>query len=413
MKSTAALLALMLSASAAPALAQTSAAAAQPNASGQPAAQPPAPTPSKGARKALVALQTAIQAKDVAAYPAALAAAQAVATTNEDRFLIAQMQLTKAVGEKDDAGTVAAINAIAGTGVLDSATVTSLLIGAGATQYTAKQYDQAAASFERALSLSPGNSEATVNLAETRFAQGRKAEAVPLLQKVIAADLAAGRKPEEAIYRRSFGIAYDSRLPASIDIARQWVVSYPSAASWRNALASYQNLNKPGTEQLINLMRLMRATGALDSAIDISLYATAAFDQGNFTEAQAVVDEGLAKQTVTANDRLVKEILDALKAKPKATAADLETAAKDAKTAAAFVRIGDRYFGLGNYAKAVELYRMAEGKAGADANLINMHLGMALARSGDKAGALEALKKVTGPSAPVAQFWTIYVNQAA
>ena len=412
MKSTAVLLALLLSASATPALAQGSS-AAQPNASGQPAAQAPVATPSKGARKALVALQTAVQAKDLAAYPGALAAAQAAATTNEDRFLIAQLQLNKAVGEKDDVATAAAINAIAETGVLDNATVASLLIGAGASYYSAKQYDQAAASFERALSLAPGNSEATVNLAETRFAQGRKAEAVPLLQKVIAADLAAGRKPDEAIYRRAFGIAYDSRLPASTDIARQWVVSYPSATSWRNAIASYQNLNKPGTEQLINLMRLMRATGALDNPIDISLYATAAFDQGNFSEAQAVVDEGLAKQTVKANDRLVKEILDALKAKPKATAADLETAAKDAKTAASFIRIGDRHFGMGNYAKAIELYRKAEGQAGADANLLNMHLGMALARSGDKAGALEAFKKVTGPSAPVAQFWTIYVNQVA
>lgn len=423
MKSTAALLALLLSATATPALAQYETppptASAPPKAQpaaprkGQPPAEAKGPRPSKGAQKALIELNRVIQAKEVAAYPAALAAAQAVATTNEDRFLIAQMQLSKAVAEKDDATMVAAINDIAGTDVLDSATVASLLIGAGASQYTAKQYDQAAASFERALSLAPGNSEATVNLAETRFAQGRKAEAVPLLQRVIAADLAAGRKPEEAIYRRAFGIAYDSRLPASVDIARQWVVSYPSPASWRNALASYQNLNRPGTEHLLNLMRLMRATGTLDSAIDVNLYASAAFDAGNYSEAQTVVDEALAKQTVSANDRLVKEVVDALKAKPKATAADLETAVKDAKTAAAYVRIGDRYFGLGNYAKAIELYRAAEGKAGADANLINMHLGMALARSGDKAGALEAFKKVTGPSAPVAQYWTIYVNQAA
>ena len=412
MKPTAALLALLLSAAATPAFAQNESAGAQP-AAAKPGAEAKGPLPSKGAQKSLIALQKVIQAKDAAAYPAALAAAQAAATTNEDRYLIAQMQLSKGLADKDNAAMAAAVDAIATTGVLDSATVADLFIGIGAEQYKAKQFDLAAASFERGLALAPGNTEAMANLAETRFAQGRKEQAVPLLQKLIATDLAAGRKPREAVYRRAFAIAHSARLPASADISRQWLVSYPSTTSWRNALATYQNLNKPGTEQLLNLMRLMRAAGVLDNAIDISLYATAAFDQGNYSEAQTVVDEALAKQTVSANDRLVKEVVDALKAKPKATAADLETAVKDAKTAAAYVRIGDRYFGLGNYAKAIELYRAAEGKAGADANLINMHLGMALARSGDKAGALEAFKKVTGPSAPVAQYWTIYVNQAA
>ena len=68
---------------------------------------------------------------------------------------------------------------------------------------------------------------------------------------------------------------------------------------------------------------------------------------------------------------------------------------------------------MGDYAKAVELYRQAEGQAGVDANLVNMHLGMALARSGDKAGAAAAFKKVSGPNAQIAQYWTIYLNQAA
>lgn len=419
MKSTFALLALMLTAGAAPALAQYRAPSRPSEAPPSAAEETPqagnakALRPSKGAQKALIELQKVIQANNVAAYPAALAAAKAAASTNEDRYLIAQMQLKKALADKDDATMAAAINDIAATGVLDTPRTVNLLIGAGAALYTAKQYDQAAASFERALSLAPANRDATLNLAEARLAQGRKAEAAPLLQKVIAADLAAGRKPEEAIYRRAFGIAYDSRLPASVDIARQWVVSYPSPASWRNALAVYQNLNKLGTEQLLNLMRLMRAAGALANAVDVSLYATAAFDQGNYSEAQAVIDEALAKQTVNADDRLIKELLAALNGKPKATVADLEIATKDAKTAAAFVRIGDRYFGLGNYAKAIELYRMAEGTAGADADLVNMHLGMALARSGDKAGGLSAFKKVTGPDAPIAQYWTLYVNQGA
>jgi hypothetical protein len=38
---------------------------------------------------------------------------------------------------------------------------------------------------------------------------------------------------------------------------------------------------------------------------------------------------------------------------------------------------------------------------------------MALARQGDKAGAITALNSVTGPRADIAKYWLIYVNQKA
>ena len=48
---------------------------------------------------------------------------------------------------------------------------------------------------------------------------------------------------------------------------------------------------------------------------------------------------------------------------------------------------------MGNYAKAAELYRVALAKPGVDADVANLHLGMALARAGDKAGATAALQR--------------------
>jgi len=102
-----------------------------------------------------------------------------------------------------------------------------------------------------------------------------------------------------------------------------------------------------------------------------------------------------------------------LKAKPKATAADLAEATKTAQSGMALLRIGDRYYAMGDYAKAVELYRSSMGKAGVDKDIANLHVGMALARSGDKAGATTALTAVTGPMADVAKYWLAYVNQKA
>jgi uncharacterized protein HemY len=156
----------------------------------------------------------------------------------------------------------------------------------------------------------------------------------------------------------------------------------------------------------------MRAAGALRTGGDYSLDATAPAEQGNVAEAQAVINEGLAAKAVDTSNPLVRDIVNGLKEKPKATAADLVAAAKTATTGTTMIGIGDRYYGIGQYAQAAEMYRLAISKGG-DKDRANLHLGMALARAGDKAGALAALNAVGGAQADVAKYWLIYVQRQA
>jgi predicted Zn-dependent protease len=96
--------------------------------------------------------------------------------------------------------------------------------------------------------------------------------------------------------------------------------------------------------------------------------------------------------------------------------ASLPQLAAEAKAGAAArlaVRTADAYYGYGDFAQAAELYRAALTKTGADPNLINLRLGMALARAGDKAGATAALNAVTGPRAELAKFWLVYLATRA
>ena len=57
--------------------------------------------------------------------------------------------------------------------------------------------------------------------------------------------------------------------------------------------------------------------------------------------------------------------------------------------------------------KAAELYQLALAKPGADASLINLRLGMALAKAGRGPEAEAVLAKVDGPRKPIAQLWTL------
>jgi tetratricopeptide (TPR) repeat protein len=366
---------------------------------------------SEKAAPALQALQTAVNANDVANIPAKLAAAKAVAKSKDEIFFVAQLQMKAALAAKDNAATAAAVDAIAASGYLDPAKVADLYSALGVSLYNAKQYDLAASAFERSSSLSPNNPAPLKLLAETRNAQGRAPDAAAALSRVFQLSTAAGQKPEEDLYKRAVSIAYGANLPSAVDLARQWAAAYPNPQSWRNSIAIYRNLNHPDVEGTLDLLRLMQATGALTSGSDYSLFASAASEQGNYNEAQAVIDAGIAAKLIDPASPQYRDVVNGVKSKAKATAADLAVASKTAANGTALLRIGDRYYAMGQYDKAVELYRMAMGKPGVDPAVANLHIGMALARSGDKAGATAALNAVTGPRSDIAKYWLIYVQQ--
>jgi len=250
-------------------------------------------------------------------------------------------------------------------------------------------------------------------LGESQNAQGQKAEAVASFQRAIQLGAASGTKPREEMYKRAVGLAYNAKAPAAVELGRQWIAAYPGPDSWKNGIAIYRNLNTPDVEGTLDLLRLMQATGALTSAADYNLYATAAAEQSNYTEAQAAIDAGVAAKIVDPANPMFRDTVAGLKAKQKLTAAGLAEAAAAAKTGAQLVHVGDAAYGMGQYAKAAELYRQGIAKGPADANVANLHLGMALARAGDKAGATAAFNAVTGPRAEIAKYWLLYLQTHA
>ena len=367
---------------------------------------------SKQAGKVIIDLQKSVQANDAANIPAKLAAAKAVATSPDDKFAIGQLHRQAATAANDLAGIAEATDYIAASGYLTGDVVASLYNSAGIKYFNAKDYARSVTMFEKAAAADPKSFEAMRLLGEAKNSLGQGAEAVGLMQRSLQIAVAAGHKPPEADFKRAVSVAYNAKMPAAVDLGRMWVKTYPNAESWRNAVAIYRNMMRPGVQASLDLLRLARAAGGLATTGDYSLYATAAADQGNFAEAQSVIDEGMAAQRIKTGDAVIRDTIAGLKTKPKAGAAELNASAKAAQSGSSLIKIGDRFYGIGDYARAAELYREAIAKGGADADLANLHLGMALARSGDKAGAAAALKKVGGAQAEIAKYWLIYVGAA-
>ena len=372
-------------------------------------AQNSGPQPSNKARKAIVDLQTAVNANDAANIPAKLAAANALASTKEDRYWIARLQLKAAVATNNVAGEAAAVDALAASGLVATPEMANFYGAIGAEYYKSKQYDQAVSYFQKQQQLVPGNIDPLVNIAEIRASQGRSADAVGTLQQVIQASSAGGKKPQEAVYRRALALAYDGKLPNTMDIAKQWVTAYPSDTSWHDTISIYRNLHPGDSPTLIDIFRLASATNSMQEGADYEIYAAKTAEAANYGEAKAVVDAGIAAGKIKASNATIASVIAASKGKVP-TEADLAAAEKGAAIPTAYLRVGDRYYGAGNYAKAATLYRQALAK-GSDANTTNLRLGEALARSGDKAGATSALNAVTGPQADIAKLWLLYVQR--
>src|SRR3954452_8150397 len=109
--------------------------------------------PSGKALKAIVDLQAAVNKNDTANIPAKVAAAQAVATTKEDRYLIAQLQLKAALASKDNAAMRTAIDGVAASGYVSAPDVAQLYLSLGGTYYNNKQFEAAASAFQAGLAL--------------------------------------------------------------------------------------------------------------------------------------------------------------------------------------------------------------------------------------------------------------------
>ena len=355
----------------------------------------------------------AVEANDTATAPAKIAALHAAATTPEEHYLASQVQLKLASVTKNEAEIGAAVDAMIATGVVPPANLPSAYLTQGKVRYNQKKYAEAAASFEKVLQLDPNNQEAKNLIAQSRSVNATPAESVAMLQQTIAQQSAGGAKAPEELYKRAVSTAYKAKLRTTPEISRQWVAAYPNPTNWSDAIRIYRNMNNVDDAGTLDLLRLARAANALKGEADYDRYAYAALTRGYPGEARMVLEEGIKAGAVDPNKSPFKEMIPQAKAKSAGEAATLDSAAKAAiasGTAKAALATGDLLYGYGEYARAAEVYRAALKKPGVDTSMANLHLGMALARAGDKAGATAALQAVSGARTEIAKYWLTYVS---
>jgi tetratricopeptide (TPR) repeat protein len=248
----------------------------------------------------------------------------------------------------------------------------------------------------------------------------KPAEAVQLVTRAIDIKRAAGQAVDESWYKYALKLAFDGRRDpalrqASQKLSRELVSAFPTKENWRDALLIYRDTNSLDPAADLDVLRFMRASGALAGERDWYDLVDGLYKAGNFAEAKAVLDDGAAKRMIDPRKAAFAELIrltNARMAGDRASLAAEESKALAGANGSMALKIGDALYGYGDHAKAIALYRAALAKGGVDSNLVNTRLAMALLASGDRAGAEAAFRSLTGTRGDLGAFWLAWLARS-
>ncbi|HEY0621850.1 hypothetical protein [Sphingomonas sp.] len=372
-------------------------------------------------RKAAAEVETLVKAKDWAGAQPKLAGLDSLAQSDGEKYYAAVFRLQVTSGLNDMPGTMSAIDALLVNPNTPPADIGRYSYFRGNYAYQQKKYAEAITHLTKArqLGYAPADSNLNLRIAQAQLDGGQIPAGVASIDAAIKAEEAAGRKAPESWYKVVVSKLYTSgdKAGAATWLNRQLAV-YPTADAWRSSLLIYLGqLEDKGVtldaDQRLDVLRLMRASKAMGGESDYLSYADVAQRRGLPGEVKAVIDEGRASGKVTKTNAAINQLYTTASAQEKAEVplANEEKRAAGAAKGDVAMQTGDAYLGTRNYAKAVELYRLALQKGGVDTNVVNTRLGIALALSGQKAEAKTAFGAVTGtPRGEIAKFWTTWLD---
>ena len=372
--------------------------------------------------------QVAITAKDYATAEPLVAQTEAVAKTDQEKYVAAALRYDLENGKLyagQDANPKAPINETALAGPLDTlianpATPTAdrprYVFRRGVLAFNGKQYPQAIRYFQQAKQLGYTDGDIDLQIIKAKMESGDVAGGSADLSATIDRMNAAGQKAPEAYYRYAIAHSNTSKdKTATMGWLSRWAVAYPTPKNWRDIVVFYGLQQQPvemlDNAEKLDLYRLLHDTHSLSDQIIYEEYADSASKRGLPSEAANVLREGQASGKLSAAmvaAPLAKATRDA---RAEGSLASLDTRSRAAADGKLASQTADGHLSQGENAKAADLYRVALSKGGVDADEVNTHLGIALARTGDKAGAQAAFAAVKGmPRAHIAALWTTWLT---
>lgn len=374
--------------------------------------KPVPPKLSKPVMAVVMDVQKTQAAGDHAGAIAKLDAAAAVPRTEKDDALIlAKLKLFSAQSLKDNVKLEEGLTEAVEAPSIDAAeklTFSKFIAGLASNR---KDYPKALKWYDFYLSQKPDDVDMVVQAATIHNAVGGRNKVVELLTKAIDLREAAGQKGDRSWYEFRAQTVIDGKMEAQVmPSLLSWVKAFPEPKSYNLAIElTKQRSGTMDNNMLLDWGRLMRASGAMTTANNYLEYADAAIDRGMPSEADMVLKEAVEKKLADPARPNIKEFIALAASKNKEVNTGLPALEKEAKTSPRIALVvADTLASLGQTEKAVGFYKGLVGNGVVDQDTVNLRLGVALMKMGDKPGAEAAFSAVkAGPRASMAQFYKV------
>lgn len=388
---------------------------------------------SKQVRDSAAAATLALKARDIAGAEAAISTIERSASNDSERYVGRTLRVKLLSASPVTVQTQTALVKPLDELIADPRTpkddVARYSYTRGDFAYARKEYAKAVQFYRQARDNGLNDDELNLQIVRANMEGGNVAAGAAELDSIIAAQIAAGKKPPESWYRFATQRLRLKKAPETAAWTGKWLAAYGTRANWHDAIAFNGFKDEDETNltlaerrdrdtRFVDLFRLMRATKSLAGQKEYLEYARRANSLGLKDEVKAVIEEGRASGAIPPKDPESIRLLGAapIKAKGKAKAkaspsGPTEAAALKAPGGEVAAQVGDASIGKGDYAKAVEMYDLALQKTVQDPDDVRLHRGIALALSGDKERARADLGMVTtAPDSDTATLWKIWLD---
>ena len=214
---------------------------------------------------------------------AAFAAAEAVATTPDDKRTLGSWMRNYAIFGQDTPLRQKANVLMIDSGKLSAQEAGRINFDAGINAYNAKDYQGAIRFMTGAKAAGFADPDGNLDkVLDVSYRQtNNPAAALELARQNLAAAKASGTKPSETAIRTALQASLDGKqLAPSVDYAVMLSEEYPSQQSWNTAIAVVRALAPLQPQEYIDLMRLMDRTNSFTSNVDYGEFIDLGTTQG-------------------------------------------------------------------------------------------------------------------------------------
>jgi tetratricopeptide (TPR) repeat protein len=353
--------------------------------------------------------QQAYQKKDYAAALKASKDARAVAKSSFEKQAALKLMMGSAVALRNYPEAIEALEALEQTEGVSAAEKLSYYKTLAQLQGATNHFDKAIFDYNEYLKSGTGTPADYAALAQYYFAAKDCPKSLQALDKA----LAGGKQPDEDQLKVQMNcylqLKQDEKMFAA---AEEALKRFPKKVYFTQVLRALQE-KKSDDLAIAEVLRLGFDRDWLEIEGDYVKLADVALDVGTTAEAQRVLEKGIQKKQVKNADkveRLLKQAKDRAVEDAK-TVGQLDAEARAGKNGESDVRLGYRYYSMGQFDKAVEALqrglgpeRLARVKRPDDANMI---LGISYAKLKKKPEAEKAFTaaKADARMASAAKIW--------